>query len=134
MTLRPYSANPPQLALQILADVLVLGWLFVWYRIGVAVHDAVVSAAAVGYRIQGSAGNVADNLDQAGRNAGAVPLIGQALRSPLQSAAAQVASVAGSGRDLGDRLTSVATPAGWLVALFPVLVVLAFWLPTRWRF
>jgi hypothetical protein len=122
------------LALQVVVDVLVLGWIYVWVRIGIAVHDAVVSASSVGYRIQDSAGGVAGSLDQAGRSVGNTPFIGDSLSGPLRAAAGQIAGVAGSGRDLGDRLTSAATPAGWLVALAPVLVVLAFWLPARWRF
>src|SRR3954454_13727455 len=134
MTLRPYSVNPPRLALQVVADVLVLAWIYLWYRVGVAVHDAVPSAASVGYRIQNSAGGVADSLDQAGRNVGNTPLIGSSLSQPLRSAAEQIGGLAGSGRDLGDRLANAAGPAGWIVALAPILVVVAFWLPARWRF
>jgi hypothetical protein len=134
MTLRPYSVNPPRLALQVVVDVLVLVWVYLWVRVGVAVHDAVVSASSVGYRIENSAGGVAGSLDQAGRSVGNTPFVGDSLSGPLRSAAEQIAGVAGSGRDLGDRLTNAATPAGWLVALAPVLVVLAFWLPARWRF
>jgi hypothetical protein len=134
MTLRPYSVNPPRLALQVVADVLVLAWIYLWYRVGVAVHDAVTSAASVGYRIQNSAGGVADSLDQAGRNVGNTPLIGSSLSQPLRSAAEQIGGLAGSGRDLGDRLANAAGPAGWLIALAPILVVVAFWLPARWRF
>src|ERR687884_1452795 len=105
MTLRPYSANRRRMALQIAADVFVLVWIYVWVRIGVAVHDAVLSAASVGYRIQGSAGQVAGNLDQAGRNTAGLPFVGNSLSNPLHAAAAQLGAVAGSGRDLGDRLT-----------------------------
>jgi hypothetical protein len=134
MMLRPYSVNPPRLALQVVVDVLVLVWIYLWYRIGAAVHDAVTSAASVGYRIQNSAGGVAGSLDEAGRNVGNTPIVGGSLSGPLRAAAGQIAGLAGSSRDLGDRLMNAATPAGWLVALAPVLVVIAFWLPARWRF
>jgi hypothetical protein len=134
MTLRPYSVNPPRLALQVAVDVLVLVWIYLWYRIGSAVHDAVASAASVGYGIQNSAGGVAGSLDQAGRNVNNTPLIGSSLSAPLRAAAEQIGGLAGNGRDLGDRLMNAATPAGWLVALAPILIVLAFWLPARWRF
>jgi hypothetical protein len=134
MTLRPYSQNPPRLALQVVVDVLVLAWIYLWVRIGIVVHDSITSAASVGYRIQDSAGGVAGSFDQAARNVGNTPLVGDALSAPLRTAAQQISSVAGSGRDLGDRLTGFATPAGWLVALAPILLALAFWLPARWRF
>jgi hypothetical protein len=134
MTLRPYSVNPPRLALQVVVDVLVLGWIYLWYRIGLAVHDAVASSASVGYGIQNSAGGVAGSLNEAGRNMGNAPIIGSSLSGPLLSAAKQIGGVADNGRDLGDRLLNTATPAGWIVALAPILVVVAFWLPARWRF
>ncbi|HVN12295.1 MAG TPA: hypothetical protein VMT69_09385 [Kineosporiaceae bacterium] len=134
MTPRLYSANPSRLALQVVADLLVIVWIYVWIRAGDAVHNAVVSAASVGYRIQGSAGQVAGNLDQAARSTSGLPLVGDSLSSPLHAAATQVSSVAGGGGDLGDRLTGWAGPAGWLVALGPILLVVAFWLPARWRF
>src|SRR3954462_15116755 len=113
MTLRPYSVNPPRLALQVVADVLVLAWIYLWYRLGVAVHDAVTSAASVGYRIQNSAGGVAGSLDEAGRNVGNAPIVGGTLSGPLRTAAEQIGGLAGSGRDLGDRLMNAATPVGW---------------------
>lgn len=134
MSFRPYSVNPPRLALQVVADVFVLGWIYLWCRIGVAVHDNVLSAAAVGYRIQNSAGKVAGTLDQAGQSVGNAPIVGGSLGGPLRTAAQQIAGIAGSGQDLGDRLSNGATAAGWLVALAPILVALAFWLPARWRF
>jgi hypothetical protein len=134
MRLRPYSAMPGRLALQIVADLFVLAWVYLWYRLGTAVHDALTAAASVGYRIQDSAGGVAGSLNQAGRNADSLPLVGQSLSEPLRTAAGQIGGIAGSGRDLGDRLTTAATPAGLLVALAPILVVLAFWLPARLRF
>jgi hypothetical protein len=134
MSLRPYSANPGRLTVQVVADLFVVAWIYLWYRIGVAVHDAVLSAASLGYRIQSSSGQVASSLDQAGRNTSGLPLVGDSLSTPLHAAAAQVGGLAGSGRDLGDRLAGWATPAGWLIALGPVLVVLAFWLPARLRF
>jgi hypothetical protein len=134
MTLRPYSVNPPRLALQVVVDLFVLGWIYLWYRIGLAVHDAVASSASVGYGIQNSAGGVAGSLNEAGRNMGNAPIIGSSLSGPLLSAAKQIGGVADNGRDLGDRLLNAATPAGWIVALAPILVVVAFWLPARWRF
>src|SRR3954452_3386496 len=109
MQLRPYSVNPPRLAVQVVVDVLVLVWLYLWYRDGVAIHDAVISAASVGYRIQNSAGGVAGSLDEAGRNVGSPPLIGSPLSGPLVAAPGQIAVLAGSGRDVVDRLTNFAT-------------------------
>jgi hypothetical protein len=132
--LRPYSAQPKRLALQLASDVFVLVWIYVWYRVGQLVHDTLVQVAAVGYRIQGSAGQMSGSLTQAGKSAGSVPLVGDNLGRPLTNAGAQVGDIAGAGRSAGDTLTNLATPLGWAVALGPILLVLAIWLPRRWRF
>lgn len=132
--LRPYSAQPRRLALQIASDVFVLLWIYIWFRVGQLVHDTLVQVAGVGYRIQGSAGQVSGSLTQAGKSAGSVPLLGDQLGRPLTNAGAQIGDIAGAGRSAGDTLTSLATPLGWAVALGPILLVLVIWLPRRWRF
>jgi hypothetical protein len=132
--LRPYSAQPKRMALQLASDVFVLVWIYAWYRVGLLVHDTLVQVAGVGYRIQGSAGQVSGSLTQAGRSAGNLPLVGQNLGRPLTDAGAQIGDISGAGRSAGDTLTNLATPLGWAVALGPILLVLVIWLPRRWRF
>lgn len=134
MPLRPYSAQPRRLALQLASDVFVLVWIYVWYRVGRLVHDTLVQVAGVGYRIEGSAGQVSGSLSQAGRSAGNVPLVGENLGRPLSDAGSQIGDIAGAGRNAGDTLINLATPLGWAVALGPILLVLAIWLPRRYRF
>jgi hypothetical protein len=134
MPLRPYSAQPRRMALQLASDVFVLVWIYAWYRIGRVVHDTLVQVAGVGYTIENNAGRVSGSLAQAGQSAGRVPLVGEELGRPLSDAGAQVGGIAGAGRNAGDTLTDLATPLGWVVALSPILLVLAIWLPRRWRF
>jgi hypothetical protein len=134
MPLRPYSAQPRRLALQLASDVFVLAWIYVWFRVGSLVHDTLVQVAGVGYRIEGSAGRVSGSLAQAGQSANGVPLVGDRLGRPLADAGTQIGDIAGAGRNAGDTLTNLATPLGWAVALGPILLVLAIWLPRRYRF
>jgi hypothetical protein len=134
MPLRPYSAQPRRFALQLASDVFVLLWIYVWYRVGRLVHDTLVSVAGVGYGIETSAGRVSGSLARAGESAGRVPLVGEELGRPLSDAGSQVGGIAGAGRSAGDTLTDLATPLGWAVALGPILLLVALWLPRRWRF
>ena len=134
MQLRPYSAQPRRLALQLASDAFVLVWIYVWYRLGRLVHDTLVSVAGVGYHIETSAGRVSGSLSQAGESANGVPLVGDRLGAPLSDAGTQVGGIASAGRNAGDTLTDLATPLGWAVALGPILLVLLLWLPRRYRF
>ena len=52
-----------------------------WVLVGMAVHSAVSSIAAVGRQVEGGANGIADNLDSAGDSVDDVPLIGDALAS-----------------------------------------------------
>lgn len=134
MTLRPYSSRPLRLLLQVCSDVLMVVWVYGWYRVGRFVHDSIMNVAGVGYSVQSSAGGIAGNLRSAGDGAGNVPVVGDALGAPLRAAGGQVAGLAASGRDVGDRVSAFATPAGWFVALGPVLLVGMIWLVLRLRF
>ncbi len=134
MPLRPYSAQPRRLALQLASDAFVLLWIYVWYRVGRLVHDTLLSVAGVGYRIETNAGRVSGSLSQAGDSANGVPLVGERLGRPLSDAGAQVGGIASAGRSAGDTLSQLATPLGWAVALGPILLLVALWLPRRWRF
>lgn len=134
MTLRPYSSRPLRLLLQVCSDVLMVVWVYGWYRVGRFVHDSIMNVADVGYSVQSGAGGIAGNLRSAGEGAGNVPVVGDALGAPLRAAGGQVAGLADSGRDIGDRLASLATPAGWFVALWPILLVGLVWLVMRLRF
>jgi hypothetical protein len=134
MSLRQNSARPGRLVLQLLADASVLVWIYVWYRVGRWVHDSLVSVGTIGYSIDSNAGRVAGSLNQAGESASRLPLVGGQVGGPISDAGRQVAAIASSGRSAGDQLTSAATPAGWLVALVPILLVIAVWLPLRLRY
>ena len=134
MALRPYSARPGRLVLQLAADAFVVVWVVLWYRVGRLVHDAVMSLAGVGYGLESRADGVAGNLRRAGDTAAQVPLLGDELGAPLRAAAGEVAGLAASGQDAGDSVARLATPAGWVVALVPVLAVVVVWLFLRLRF
>ncbi len=134
MTLRPYSARPGRLAVQVLTDLFVVLWVYAWIAVGRFVHDSILEVAGVGYGVQTRAGGVAGNLREAGDNASGVPLVGDTLGSPLRDAADQVGQIADAGRDAGDRIAALATPAAFLVAAGPVLVVVLAWLFVRLRF
>jgi hypothetical protein len=134
VTLRPYSARPGRLALQLLADAAVLVWIYVWYRVGRFVHDSILTVADVGYALERNTSGLAGNLDRAGSGAQQVPVFGEALGDPLQAAGAEVGRLAAAGRDAGDRVAVLAAPVGWLVALVPILAVVLVWLALRLRF
>jgi hypothetical protein len=119
---------------QLLADFLVLLWVVAWIWIGHAVHDGTLALAEPGHRIQGSATNLGGSLRDAGGTLSHVPVVGSSVSEPFDRAAAAADSIASAG---GSEVAAAEKLALWLglsIALIPILVLLAVYLPGRVRF
>ncbi len=134
MTLRPYSARPLRLALQVVADLALVGWVVVWVQLARAADAAVHAVARPGYALQSNATQVAGGLTGAGHNVSQVPLVGDQLATPLTAAGGAADRLAAAGGDLGDRIAAGALPTALAVALVPIVPVLLTWLVLRLRF
>ena len=130
----PYATTPARLFAQLISDFVVVVWIAIWVVVGTAVHTAVATIANFGADIESGASGIAGNLDEAGENAGDVPLIGDALSSPLEAAGGFARDIAGAGA----QLNSTATWLAWLLALAvaapPIMAIAAPWLVLRLRF
>jgi hypothetical protein len=126
----PYATTPARLLAQLISDIVVALWIAIWVVIGTAVHTAVAAIANFGADVESGA----SNLDHAGDNASKVPLIGDALSSPLTAAGGFARDIAGAGA----QLNSTATWLAWLLALAvaapPIMAIAAPWLVLRLRF
>ena len=134
MHLTLYADRPGRRARQIVADLAVLAWVWLWVRIGQAVHDAVHAVSGVGYTLQDGAASIGSNLTDAGSGVGDVPLVGSALGKPLTSAGSAADRVSDAGRRLGDGIGTLSVLLALLVAVLPIVTVVAVWLVLRLRF
>jgi hypothetical protein len=130
----PYATTPARLLGQLVSDFVVGVWIAIWVVVGMAVHSAVAAIANFGGDINSGASGIAGNLDKAGDNADDVPLIGDALSSPLRAAGGFARDIAGAGA----QLDSTATWLAWLLALAvaapPIMAIAGPWLVMRLRF
>jgi hypothetical protein len=129
-----YADTPGRRAAQITADVLVLLWLVLWVWMGTVVHDGTMALAAPGRQTDESASAMAGQLRDAGGRLDDAPLIGDELATPFDKAADASEGIAAAGRASVDAVEKLATVLGLAIALIPILIVLAFHLPRRWRF
>ena len=130
----PYATTPGRLLAQLTSDAVVVLWTFVWVLVGLAVHSAVSSIAAVGRQLNDGATGVSDNLNSAGDSTDDVPLIGEALSKPLRAASRAALDIAGAGHSLDSTATWLALVLGLAVAAPPILFVALPWLVLRIRF
>jgi hypothetical protein len=130
----PYATTPGRLVAQMFSDVVVVIWTFIWLLVGLAVHSAVSTIAAVGRQVEGGAGGVADSLKSAGHSADRIPLVGDAMSAPLTAASKAARDIAGAGHSLDTTASWLAVLLAMAVAAPPALAVMMPWLVLRIRF
>jgi len=129
-----YADTPGRRLAQVVADVLVLLWLLAWVWMGVTVHDGTMALADPGRQLDSSAGQLADGLTGAGDRLDDVPLVGDDIATPFDEASGAADRIAAAGRDSVHAVERLAFWLGVSIATIPILIVLAFHLPRRWRF
>jgi len=129
-----YADAPVRRTRQMTGDLLVAGWVLLWTWAGQAVHDGTMALAAPGRQTDESASALAGGLRDAGGRVSEAPLIGDELAVPFDQAAAASEGIAAAGRDTVEAVERLAVLLGLSVALIPILVLLAVYLPVRWRF
>ncbi len=129
-----YADLPARRTRQIIADVLVLLWVVIWVRTGFAVRDTVLGALgparsleAAGDSLQGSLADVAARVE-------GIPLLGEAISTPFDAAAAAGETMRQAGADLVAYVDRTALIAGVTTALLPVVLVVLPWLLFRIAF
>jgi hypothetical protein len=129
-----YADSPGQLARQLLTDVAVVCWVLVWAWAGLAVHDTTLELAGPGRQVTESATGISDSMTEAGDVLEDLPLVGEEARAPFDQASGAADELAEAGRAQVRTVESLANWLGLAVALIPILIVAAFYLPARIRF
>ncbi|MGI5214421.1 hypothetical protein [Plantactinospora sp. CA-290183] len=131
--MRIYADRFPAAARQLLTDLLVLAWVYLWIRAAMWLHDLVQKLAVPGQKLEGAGGGLADNLADAGGKVGRLPLVGDELTAPFERAADAARSMADAGRDQQALVGDLALALSLALLVFPLALVLFGWLPLRVR-
>ena len=129
-----YADTPGRRIFQLAVDLLFVAWLVIWVWIGLAVHDGTMALAAPGRQTDASASALAGQLRDAGGRLDDVPLVGDEVATPFDRAADASDGLAAAGRSSVTAVERLALVLGLSIATIPILVVMAFYLPGRWRF
>jgi hypothetical protein len=129
-----YADSPVRRSLQLLADVALVVWIFVWVQTALVVRDATLALGQPGAQIDQAGTGLADRMREAGGAIGDVPLVGDRARAPLDGAGDAAEQIAVAGRAQVEAVGTLAFWLGLAVGAIPVLIALAIHLPLRWRF
>lgn len=130
----PYSTRPGRLMAQLFSDFAVTVWTALWLLVGLAVYDAVSTIAEAGRQVESGAHGIAGNLASAGHGAQRIPVVGDAVSKPLNSASQAALDLAGAGHDLDTTASWLAVLLAMAIAAVPILVADVPWLLLRLRF
>lgn len=132
--MKVYADSPGHLARQLVTDLAFVCWLLVWVWAGLAVHDATLELADPGRQITESATGISDSMTEAGGVLSGIPIVGDEAQAPFDKASGAAEELADAGRAEVAAVERLANGLGLAVALIPILVVAAFYLPVRIRF
>jgi hypothetical protein len=128
-----YADRLPTALRQLLTDLLVVFWVYAWIRAGLWINDMVEKLGVPGQKLQEAGTGIAGNLSDIGGKVGRVPLVGDDLTAPFNSAAGAANSIAEAGRQQQEVVDNLALTMALLIIAVPLALVLFLWLPQRLR-
>ncbi|MGW0434339.1 hypothetical protein ACWDV4_17595 [Micromonospora sp. NPDC003197] len=128
-----YADRFPIAVRQLLTDLLVVVWVYLWIRGAMWLHDLVQKLALPGQKLEGAGGGLAENLADASGKVGRVPVVGDDLTAPFEKAAGAARTLADAGREQQELIGELALALALAVLVFPLGLVLFGWLPLRVR-
>lgn len=131
--MRVYAERWGKALQQVALDVVVLLWVFLWVRIGQAVHGFVGGFAEPGRQME-RAGERLSGIGSGGvERVEGLPLVGEVLRAPLEAIVSGGRALTQAGVEQQQAVATAALWVGLAVALAPILAVLLTYVPGRLR-
>jgi hypothetical protein len=128
-----YADRLPKALRQLITDLIVVLWVYLWVRAGLWVHDMVQKLGVPGEKLQTAGTGLASNLSDAGGKVGKVPLVGGQLVKPFNGAADAARSLADAGREQQQIVGRMSVIVALAAVAVPLALVLFLWLPLRLR-
>ncbi len=129
-----YADAPGHRLRQLVGDALLVVWVIAWVLVARAVHDATMLLARPGEELSRAGKGLAERMRDAGSAVDGAPFIGEQLEAPFAGAGDAADQVAGAGVAQVDAVEQLAAWLSVAIGTIPILVLLAVYVPLRWRF
>jgi hypothetical protein len=129
-----YADKQFRFGLQVLCDLMAVGWVVLWVWVATVAHDAVQELRAPGDGLVNAGSGIKDAFTSAADKARGVPLVGDDLSGALGGGTRAGETLIGAGN---AQIGVVQDAAFWLavaLVVVPVMFLLITWLPLRLRF
>ena len=127
-----YADHPIRRSRQIIADALGVMWCVIAVLVARGIYSVVELLGRPGRALEDAGNGMSDNLLSASDRVQDVPLVGDSVASPFDSAAGAAARIADAGESIQDtaRVTAIVVALVFLAFAFGIAAV--FWLLPRW--
>jgi uncharacterized membrane protein YciS (DUF1049 family) len=132
--MRFYAERPIRLLLQLLADLLAVGWIVACVLVARTAHDFVLRLQEPARALAGAGEQVRSTFDDAARTASGVPFVGDDLARILGNGSGAGESLVTAGQEQVETIAAVAMGIAIGIVVLGVLPVLLFWLSLRLRY
>ena len=129
-----WYARGPRLVRQVALDALVVLWGLLWFGAGQLVRRAVNASGAPARKTAEVTQAMVDDLDTIQRILARIPAVGDDFGVPFRALMERLRQVVQHNTEQATQVGWMADIAGLLTFLIPTLVLVAVWLPGRWRF
>jgi hypothetical protein len=132
--MRIYAERPARAALQLLADLLAIGWTTGCVLVARTAHDFVLGLQEPARALAGAGDSIRGAFDDAARTASGMPFVGDDLARALGTGTGAGDSLTSAGRQQMEAIATVAIGTTTAIVLLGALPVLLLWLPCRLRY
>lgn len=129
-----YADTSARRSAQLLGDLLLVAWVYLWVQTAGTVRDATLSLGEPGRQIADAGTGLAQQMRDAGSSIEDVPLVGEEIRAPFDGAGSAAERIAAAGQAQVEAVETLAFWLGLAVGAIPILIALGVYLPLRWRF
>jgi hypothetical protein len=132
--MRIYAERPARAALQLLADLLAVGWIALCVYVARTAQDLLLRLLEPARALAGAGESIRGAFDDAARTASGVPFVGDDLARALGTGTGAGDSLAAAGNQQVEAIATFAFGTAVAVVVLGALPVLMVWLPLRVRY
>ncbi len=132
--MRFYAERPGRFLLQLVADVLVVLWVWLCVEVARTARAAVLELQSPADTLTGAGDGIRGAFDDAAQTAGRLPLVGEDLAQALGAGTGAGESIATAGREMAGTVATIAAGTALGIAVLGIVPVLLVWVPLRLRY
>jgi hypothetical protein len=132
--MRIYAERPIRAALQLLADLLAVGWIALCVYVAQTTQDLLLRLQEPARTLAGAGESIRGAFDDAARTASGVPFVGDDLARALGTGTGAGDSLAAAGNQQVEAIATFAFGTAVAIVVLGAMPVLMVWLPLRVRY